>query len=120
MGTGVAYVTGFTHLHARVDDELRGRTFAALYASVRTALLASFALAGVGAAALEGVLPGELGTGLRAVMALGGAIVLLAGTITLWAARGEIRRPALDQQALEALRDAGDTVGWIRGHGERR
>ncbi|MEX2655639.1 MAG: MFS transporter, partial [Acidimicrobiia bacterium] len=48
VGTGVAYVTGFTHLHLVITDDIRGRTFAALYASARLALLASFGLAAVG------------------------------------------------------------------------
>jgi dTMP kinase len=120
FGTGAGYVTGFTHLHARVADDFRGRTFAALYALVRTALLASFALAGVGAAALEGVLPGLLSQGLRAVVALGGMVVLVSGVITLWASRADLRPPPFDRESLETLRQAGDTIGWMRGHGEKQ
>ena len=37
---GAAYVTGFTLLQEHVTDELRGRTFATLYAVVRLCLLA--------------------------------------------------------------------------------
>ena len=91
VGTGVAYVTAFTQLHATVDDSLRGRTFATMFAFARTALLVSFALAGVGAAALDGVLAGELNEGIRAVIVLGGLVVLLVGGTVLWAAREEIR-----------------------------
>jgi dTMP kinase len=120
IGTGIGYVTGFTHLHTRVADDLRGRTFAALYALVRTALLASFALAGVGAAALEGVLPGILGQGLRAVVVLGGMVVLVSGVITVWGSRAELRPPPFDRESLETLRQAGDAIGWMRGHGEKQ
>jgi len=38
---GAAYVTGFTVLQETVTDELRGRTFATLYAVVRLCLLLS-------------------------------------------------------------------------------
>src|SRR5680860_790164 len=41
VGAGSSYVMGFTHLHEQVTDELRGRTFAALYTLARTALLIS-------------------------------------------------------------------------------
>ena len=44
-GTGVAYVMGFSHLHENVEDEFRGRTFAALIALLRTGLLGSLAVA---------------------------------------------------------------------------
>ncbi|MFZ4585174.1 MAG: MFS transporter [Acidimicrobiia bacterium] len=38
---GTAYVTGFSILQSRVSDELRGRTFGALYTVVRVCLLLS-------------------------------------------------------------------------------
>ena len=41
LGAGGAYVMGFSALHEQVADEIRGRTFAALFTVVRTALLAS-------------------------------------------------------------------------------
>jgi dTMP kinase len=114
-GTGVAYVTGFTQLHATVDDSLRGRTFAAMFAFARTALLISFALAGVGAAALDGVLAGELNEGIRAVIVLGGSVVLVVGATILWAAREELRPPPLDAEQLTTLAEAGDAITWMRG-----
>lgn len=113
VGTGVAYVTGFTHLHASVTEGLRGRTFAAMFAFARTALLISFALAGVGAAALAGVLPGELNNGIRAVMLLGGVVVTLSGLGVLLGSGAW--RMALDRDKLERMGEAADSITWMRG-----
>jgi hypothetical protein len=114
LGTGVAYVCGFTELHATVEDELRGRTFAAMFAFARVALLFSFALAGVGAAALDGVLVGELNEGIRAVIVLGGTVVLLVGGAVLWAARHELRAHFNSEQ-LSTMADASNAITWMRG-----
>jgi dTMP kinase len=114
IGTGVAYVCGFTELHATVDDELRGRTFAAMFAFARVALLISFALAGVGAAALDGVLTGELNEGIRAVIVLGGTVVFLVGATVLWAARQELRAHFSSDQ-LRTMKDASEAITWMRG-----
>ena len=114
VGTGVAYVTGFTQLHATVDDSLRGRTFAAMFAFARVALLVSFALAGVGAAALDGVLAGELNEGIRAVIVLGGAVVTVVGVAVLWASRDELRAH-LNHEQLTTLAEASDAITWMRG-----
>ena len=114
IGTGVAYVCGFTELHATVNDELRGRTFAAMFAFARVALLVSFALAGVGAAALDGVLAGELNEGIRAVIVLGGTVVLLVGGGVLWTARNELRAHFSSEQ-LSTLADASNAITWMRG-----
>lgn len=114
-GSGVAYVAGFTHLHAVVTDDIRGRTFAALYAAARAALLISFALAGLGAAALEGRLPGLLASGIRSVMLFAAVVIVLAGTVVVWAVRGEILGDPFDEESYRALRDAGDAVTWMRG-----
>ncbi len=116
LGTGVAYVTGFTHLHSVVTDDIRGRAFAALFAAARAALLVSFGLAGVGAVALDGLMPGRLGSGIRAVMTIGGAVIVSSGLATLWAVRSQLRPRPIDEETLEALREAGDAITWIRGH----
>lgn len=120
MGTGMAYVTGFTHLHAAVDDQLRGRTFAALFASARAALLVSFGLAGVGAAALHGLLPGTLTSGVRTVIALAGITIIGSGTGTLWSVRDQLRGDPLDAESFRALEDAGDAITWMRGNRRSR
>lgn len=114
-GTGAAYVMGFTHLHASVTDDVRGRTFAALFASARAALLVSFGIAGLAAAALEGVLPGPLGSGIRLVLLLGGITIVVAGLAVLWGARAELRAEPLGEEAYRTLRDASDAITWMRG-----
>ncbi|HSJ29417.1 MAG TPA: MFS transporter [Acidimicrobiia bacterium] len=115
FGTGVAYVTGFTHLHLVITDDIRGRTFAALYASARVALLCSFALAAVGAATLNDIIPGPMGNAIRAIIVLAGITVLASGAGTLWAVRAQLRGEPLDESDLRALRDAGDAITWMRG-----
>lgn len=115
LGTGVAYVTGFTHLHSVVTDDIRGRTFAALYASARLALLASFGLAAVGAATFNDILPGLLSNGIRVIILASGATVLIAGLTTLWSVRASLRGEPLDEADYRALRDAGDAITWMRG-----
>ena len=114
-GTGVAYVTGFTHLHAVITDDIRGRTFAVLYAAVRVALLVSFGLAGVGAAALDGRFPGVLQSGVRTVILAAGVVIVLSGGGALWAVRAELRGEPLDEGDYRTLRDAGDALTWMRG-----
>lgn len=113
--SGIAYVSGFTHLHAVVTDDIRGRTFAALYASARLALLVSFALAGVGAATLDGLLPGKMASGVRAVMLFSGLVIAASGSSVVWAVRSQLFGEPMDEESYRALRDAGDAVTWMRG-----
>ena len=116
LGTGVAYVTGFTHLHAMITDDIRGRTFAALYASARIALLGSFGLAAVGAATLNDIIPGPMGNAIRAIIVMSGLTVAASGLGTLWAVRAQLRGEPLDEADYRALRDAGDAITWMRGN----
>lgn len=93
IGTGYAYVMGFTHLHGVVDDRLRGRTFAALFTLVRTAMMVSFALAVLVASTLDGVLPPPFDNGIRNVFALAGILILVTGLLSLASIRQGPRRP---------------------------
>ena len=115
VGAGVAYVTGFTQLHTVVTDEIRGRTFAALYAFARLALLISFGLATTGAAALDGQFPGFFSSGVRLLILLSGIIILVSGGGALWTARDQLRGEPMDQDELRSLQDASRAAGWIRG-----
>jgi len=115
LGTGVAYVTGFTHLHSVITDDIRGRTFAALYASARLALLASFGLAAVGAATLNDFIPGPMSNSIRAIIVVSGLTVFISGVGTLWSVRAQLRGEPLDEEDYRALRDAGDAITWMRG-----
>ena len=92
---------GFTYLHEEVEDELRGRTFAALYTVVRTSLLASVTLAGLAVPLLDGLLNPPLDSGLRLTLLAGGIIVFAAGITTLGGAD--------DAATPQAHRD------WIQG-----
>jgi dTMP kinase len=93
VAAGTAYVAGFTVIQAHVSDELRGRTFAALYTLIRFCLLLSLALSPWLAGALDG-LSGALfdnGTidvgievavpGVRLAFWLGGIVTMGAGLV---------------------------------------
>jgi dTMP kinase len=120
LGAGGAYVMGFSALHQQVADEIRGRTFAALFTVVRTALLASVALAGAVAAAVDGRLPHPLDDGVRAVLMLGGIIILLAGFSTVWTVRDLIRQHGLSPEARKNLQDASEAFSSMRGKRRNR
>ena len=90
---GIAYVVGLTYLHAGVDEEVRGRTFATLFLVARTALLVSMTAAAFGAALLNGRFDAPLDDGVRALFALGGTITAASGIATLWVVR-EVFQPA--------------------------
>jgi dTMP kinase len=87
FGTGAAYVLGFSHLHEQVVDELRGRTFAALFSLMRIGLLLSMTVALPFTELFHGLFPGVLSEGSRVVLLLGGLTIFLAGLATLWRVR---------------------------------
>ncbi len=111
---------GFTHLHEGVDDQMRGRTFAALYTLARTSLLISIALGGVAASALDGVLPAPFDNGIRNALAIGGAIVLSAGLVTLWNLRSTLSGPEFSDETYRTLKDASDAFTSVRGRRRSR
>lgn len=115
IGSGVAYVAGFTRLHSVITDDIRGRTFATLYAGARVALLLSFGLAGVGATGLDGLLWGRLGNGIRLVLWAGGMLIASTGTMVLWLVRRQLVGDPMDEESLRALQEAGDAITWMRG-----
>ena len=107
-------------MHAVVTDELRGRTFAALFSFARAALLVSFALAGVGAAALRGVFPGLFANGVRAVMVVSGVTIFVTGLAAVWAVRDQLVGEPLSDHDYRVLRDASDAVTWMQGDRRKR
>ncbi|MGH8937651.1 MAG: MFS transporter [Acidimicrobiia bacterium] len=115
LGSGAAYVMGFTHLHEEVEDRIRGRTFGALLTLVRSGMLAAIGLAGISAAALHGVLAPPFDNGTRNVLFLGGVIIVLAGLGTLWSVRSMFHRPKLTPEALRSFEAASRDFTSLRG-----
>ena len=120
VGTGYAYVMGFTHLHGVVDDTLRGRTFAALFTLVRTAMMVSFALAVLVSSALDGILPFPFDNGIRNVFALAGVLILGTGLLSIAAIRQGLGRPKLPPQVRRSIKDTSDTFGLLKGKGREK
>jgi len=80
---GAVYVLGFSLLQANVADELRGRTFATLYATVRICVLLALTVAPV----LSGVLDVLSTATVRGQLHLGPATLSVPGVrLTLWLA----------------------------------
>jgi dTMP kinase len=115
IGAGAAYVLGFAHLHEQASDEVRGRTFAALFSLLRIGLLTSMMLALPLAGFLDGLLPGLLASGTRDVLLVGGATMLTSGLLTLWSVRRSLiylshaPRPEVES-GVEAFRKYRKTV----------
>jgi dTMP kinase len=82
---GAVYVLGFTILQENVDDELRGRIFAALYTLSRLCLLISLSLAPLLAGLIDFVphVPG-----VRVTLWLGASIIIMAGLLAFRTLRG--------------------------------
>jgi dTMP kinase len=121
FGAGSAYVLGFAHLHEQVIDEVRGRTFAALFSLMRIGLLTSMAIALPLAEAFDGVFPGLLAEGYRVVLLVGGATIFTAGMATLWTLRRWLIA-GLDEdhrRSLEAATEAFHTYRRsVSGHAD--
>ncbi|MDP9420773.1 MAG: MFS transporter [Actinomycetota bacterium] len=103
---GVAYVLGFTILQESVSDDIRGRTFTALYTVVRLCLLIAFAVGPFLSSALGGVAGRLVGDevsvagltisvpGVRLTLWLAAAIIVAAGVL----AGRVLREPADDHE----------------------
>ena len=92
-GAGVAWVTIFTLLQERVEDRLRGRTFATLYTGIMLSLFVALG----GWPLLAGAIGDhtvDIGSnvldlaGIRIVLAAGGVFLMIAGLQALRAMRG--------------------------------
>ncbi len=105
FGAGSAYVLGFAHLHEQVIDEVRGRTFAALFSLMRIGLLTSMTIALPLAGIFDGVLPGMLADGARIVLLTGGGVMLTTGLVTLWSLRRRLAA-GLGEERLRSLEAA--------------
>ena len=107
---GAVYVVGFTILQKNVEDQLRGRIFAALYTLSRLCLLVSLTLAPL----LAGLLNSLSHRFLDGAVKVGGLTVSLPGVrLTLWLGAAIILTAgALALRALRAAdASAPDTIG---------
>jgi dTMP kinase len=112
VAAGSVYVIGFTLLHETVEDELRGRIFAALFTLVRLCLIIAFAIGPLLSDSLdrlterlfhdqrvelpwgrEMILPG-----VRVTLWLAGAFVILAGLLSTFSLWGGVHRPVDDDK----------------------
>jgi len=117
---GSSYVTGFTVLQENVRDELRGRTFAALYTVIRMCLLISLTISPLWADGWDRISDAlftdraiEIGgytyavPGVRFALWGGGLITFFAGFVS-WRAVRRARRRELDVMSRDILPRAGD------------
>lgn len=116
VGAGAIYVFGFSLVQAHTEDELRGRIFSALYASVRLCLVLSFVLGPLLASLLgkvsKALVGGRAGLGGWEVALPGSRLALwLAGAIILgtgFLARRSLRTDALRTSRSPAARPLGN------------
>lgn len=99
FSAGIGYVVGITYLQVGSTEEVRGRTFAALFMVGRSALLVSMTVAAFAASFLHGRFADPLDDGVRLIFVLGGAITMIAGIATLWVVR-EVLFPQLDRDGV--------------------
>jgi len=118
LGAGVAWVTAFTLLQERVDDRLRGRTFATLYTGIRLSLV--LGLAG------WPIMAGLIGTrsvvvGTTRVDLSGFRMALLAGGVFLsWSGVSALRGIARTNGKRHSARMRGLQVSQPLSGGSRR
>ncbi len=103
FGAGSAYLMGLTHLHERVDDEMRGRVFATLFALMRVGLFVAMALAIPLRSVVSDVNIWRLDEPTRVVLFLGGSTIVTAGAGVLWSLRSSLRLPTVGKEAQEII-----------------
>jgi MFS family permease len=103
FGGGAAYLMGLTHLHEYVDDEMRGRVLATLFALMRIGLFVAMALAVPLVDVFRGVDIWRLNDPTRVVLFLGGLTMVIAGAGVLWALRSTLRSPTLGRDAKDII-----------------
>ncbi|MDJ0953413.1 MAG: MFS transporter, partial [Acidimicrobiia bacterium] len=103
FGAGAAYLMGLTHLHEYVDDELRGRVFAALFSLMRTGLFVAMALAVPLVDAFGWVNIWRLDDPTRVVLFLGGVTIFLSGVTVIVTLRSLFRSPSIGRETKEII-----------------
>lgn len=92
---GSAYVTGFTVLQEEVEDDVRGRTFSALYSLIRVCMLFALTVSPLFSDLFDWAIKSIFGTtvlkinsftynlpGVRVTIIVGGLIVIIAGFLS--------------------------------------
>lgn len=103
FGAGAAYLMGLTHLHEYVDDEMRGRVFAALFALMRIGLFVAMALAVPLVDVFRNIDIWRLNDPTRVVLFLGGLTIMAAGLGVMWAMRSQLRSPSLGRETQDII-----------------
>ena len=107
FGAGAAYVMGFTHLHESVEDEMRGRVFATLFALMRIGLFVAMAIAVPLRAALGRFDADWLfSQPVRSVLFLGGAVMIAAGLGILWSLRRLLKQTEIGEETRFLFEEA--------------
>ncbi len=107
FGAGAAYVMGFTHLHESVDDVVRGRVFATLFALMRIGIFVAMAIAVPIRAFFAGVdVEWLFSQPTRTVLFLGGLIMVVAGGWILWTLRSLLRSPVIGEETVYLFEEA--------------
>lgn len=112
LGAGVGYVMGLTHLHEEVDDSMRGRVFAALFALMRIGIFASMLVAVPYESALS---KAGVDGATRVVLFTGGAIIIGTGLVTLWGLRHLLRRPKLSAETRDLFAETAQAFRRFTG-----
>jgi dTMP kinase len=132
-GAGSSYVTGFTILQEEVSDELRGRTFAALYTVVRLCLLFSLTVFPLFSDLFDWlvkkVLPDRIVTvgtlsyslpGVRLALWFGGCVTMAAALLARRDYRRQVRErlvAAIESNTAAAQAAAAETTSETEGTG---
>ncbi len=124
FGAGAAYVMGFTHIQESVDDDLRGRVLATLFTLMRVGLFVSMAAAPSLDLILDRNGLGIFDESKRAVLLVGGVLIISSGAATLWSLRDSFGRPRFGTEARDILAEAvrvrgADVVGSAEGAKEQ-
>ncbi len=122
FGGGAAYVMGFTHLHETVDDEMRGRVFATLFALMRIGLFVAMAIAVPLQTMFDSIDVDFLfSQPTRTVLLVGGLVMVLAGLGILWTLRFLLRQARLGEGTRYWIEEATRARSFLlRGDGGAR
>jgi dTMP kinase len=103
LGAGAAYLMGLTHLHEYVEDELRGRVFAALFSLMRIGLFVAMAIAVPLVDVFGWVDFWRLNDPTRAVLFLGGLTIFLSGLFVILSLRSLFRSPSIGRETRDII-----------------